>query len=54
MILKDDVMADNAAPWKSTWRLRDLARDNVMLPVLLLVTVSVFFYQALGIKFNQY
>jgi hypothetical protein len=47
MILKDDVMADIAAPWKSMWRLLDLARDNVMPPVLLFVTVSVFFCQAL-------
>jgi STE24 endopeptidase len=47
MILKDDVMADIAAPWKSMWRLRDLARDNVIPPVLLFVTVSVFFCQAL-------
>lgn len=54
MILKDDVMADITAPWKSTWRLRDLAHDNVMPTVLLFVTVRVFFYQALGIKFNQY
>jgi STE24 endopeptidase len=54
MILKDGVMADITAPWKSTWRLRDLARDNVMPTVLLFVTVRVFFYQALGIKFNQY
>lgn len=54
MILKDDVMANIAAGWKPTWRLHDLARDNVMPTVLLFVTVSDLFYQACGFKFNKF
>jgi STE24 endopeptidase len=54
IIMKDDVKADLAVRWKSTWSLHDLARDNVMPTVLLLITVSVLVYQACGFKFNQF
>jgi len=53
MILNEDMMLNFASRWKSTWALHDLARDNVMPTVLLIVTISVLYYQALGVQFNR-
>jgi STE24 endopeptidase len=52
--LKENVLADIAAHWRLTWRLYEVARGNAMPTVLLLITGSVLFYEALGIKFNQW
>ncbi len=53
MTLREDVRESFAARWASTWRLHELAGDNVVPTVLLFVTLSVLFCQALQINFNK-
>jgi CAAX prenyl protease N-terminal, five membrane helices len=53
MVLKQDVGAELAAQWKSTWRLHELAGDNGVPTVLLFMAASVLAYQAIEIPFNR-
>ncbi|PMD26578.1 hypothetical protein NA56DRAFT_654391 [Hyaloscypha hepaticicola] len=53
MALREDVRESFAVRWASTWRLHELAGDNVVPTVLLFVTLSVLFCQVLQLNFNK-
>lgn len=53
VILKENVWAEFVAQFKSTWKLHELAGDNVIPSVLLVITASILIYQAIGIQFTR-